>query len=101
MAASNMKAGRMACLTCADPVWVKTTAAGKLCFRCESCGSSGFAEPGDRAHREWRKRWTPYTDPDAAQDTKPAGKPEPTPAPRKATKPETEPAGEAFNLGAL
>jgi hypothetical protein len=93
MPATNTKAGRMPCETCGDSVWVKTTGAGKLAYRCEGCGSGHFAEKGDRAYRKWASTMQPYADPEA----KPAPvDPEP-PAPPPARKP----AASVFTLGAL
>lgn len=74
----------MPCKTCGDAVWVKTTASGKLAYRCEGCGSGHFAEKGDRAFRLWQKEMVPYADPDAA--TEPAPEPEPKPAGKPAAK---------------
>lgn len=92
MAQTNTKAGRMPCECCGETVWVKTTSAGKLAYRCEGCGSGHFADKGDRAYRKWQTTMTPHTDPDA----KPADPEPPAPEAKPAAKRQ---AAEPFSMG--
>lgn len=84
----NPKAGRGPCPCCGEPLFFRTTASQKLSYACESCDSSGFAEPGGKAHRRW-----------ADSITEPADNP-PAPAPAPAAPVTRKPATPFAGLGA-
>lgn len=96
MSRKNPKAGEGPCPHCSRPVFFRSSASGKLSYACDGCDSSGYADPGGQAHREW-----------TASITKPAEQP-PAPAPAAtpaapppAASKKPPPQSSAFRLGGL
>lgn len=85
--ATSEKVGRGTCPSCGEPVTYRKSLGGMLTHKCDSCDSSGYAEPGGAA---FKARMLTIKNPEAA----------PAPAATAAAAP-AKPKREAFSLGNL
>jgi len=92
MAKAAPKAGKGPCPNCGASIWFRTSAGGNLCYRCQDCDASGYAEPGGKAHTRWVQSFT--------ERAGAADEPPPKPAADDPPKPQPRPAS-VFSLGAL
>lgn len=94
-AASN-KVGLGKCPECGADVWHRKTTSGMLFYRCESCDSNGYAEPGGLAYQ---RRMASIAEPVGVASPPPPSDPiEPKAKPARKT---AGTAANPFSLGAI
>lgn len=49
---TSQRVGRGPCPLCAEIITYRRSTGGKLTFKCDDCGISGFCEPGELAHQK-------------------------------------------------
>lgn len=47
---TSQRVGRGPCPVCSESITYRRSSGGKLTFKCDACGISGFCEPGESAH---------------------------------------------------
>lgn len=49
---TSQRVGRGPCPVCSETITYRRSTGGKLTFKCDDCGISGFCEPGELAHQK-------------------------------------------------